>query len=217
MKAIKKIVDFFQTAESLKHFHFSSQRKKTEPLLSSCCSYPQLSESPACKSPSDKHRVAPYCSLPSAAPSKYQQLPESQTTSQVKRPSTFISILKSTSHKFKQRSDRQEVGRRKPSGHKAPVASPPGWQVTCWEALPPSGHQLSCPGSREKATHSVKRSRNSLLPDSLSAQAQAQCPRPGDHMQVAAQKGSSCQAHSCLIKGPSGASANADFQDLSPS
>ena len=37
----------------------------------SCCSYPQLSESPACKSPLDKHRVAPYTSLPSAAPSKY--------------------------------------------------------------------------------------------------------------------------------------------------
>ena len=135
----------------------------------------------------------------------------------MERPSTFISILKSTSHKFKQRCNRQEVGRRKLSGSKAPVASPPGWQVTCWEALPPSGHQLSCPGSREKATRSVERSGNSLLPDSLSAQAQAQCPGQGDHMQVAAPKGSSCQAHNCLAERPSGASANADFQDLSPS
>lgn len=63
-----------------KALSFFIPKKKTEPLLSSCCSYPQLSESLACKSPSDKHRVAPYCSLPSAAPSKYQQLPESQTT-----------------------------------------------------------------------------------------------------------------------------------------
>lgn len=95
------------------------------------------------------------------------------------------------------------------------MASPPGWQVTCWGSPAPKWPPAILPRQQGEGPRSVEIQEQSPA-DFLSAQAQAQCPGQGDHMQVAAPREAAARP-TALRRGPQGASANADFQDLSPS